>query len=750
MLTHVAPNGGSYFAHALLNVPSTADAQLAIKTWGSPRWQRHDPDTASELPELPYLPVADLLDDDNLQKWLAEPSKRAMLEFVLSALLSTPAESRIVVAAPADDVARIVYAVTRALPHSLLETFTFSTYESDPRITTIRLIGHDTGRPECELPEDCYQGNAVAFNLSTGRKSTLRVEVPFATFAVDALAAGNTALLDELQTTWQLLGLTDARHFDLVYRLTHGAKTLAKEEAATAVLLPTLAAWIAARPTAVSQFVAWALEDTDFAHQALSRLIVPLRQKSDAIARVAAEVRQAGLAALASGDRLRMANALEVILPMAAPAKANAIWGELLTHVTDPNALTWEIRRDLLPRLVRFKHPSAPATSVDAALAKWLDVPASQLQDLLTLDLPKAYHLAAAQACLNREGEPTTIYAHAVAAQPAVVLHLLRTEHGFPSDRAAKLFAILLAEAPDRHWFEDVLAQAETFSPRARNRLFEVALAAGTIDPEHVIRNQGAVLLNLFSGESGLDQLGRLFLTSPPADIFTNRTILDFLAKLSEEPQVAADVKARITAVQVVRQFLDKPDFTLERLQPVALALATQPPLLPASANVELLEGVSSELTQRSQSPDFQNDLELVLLHFGSVLAENPAALYRELLRRQRARRDFGTSTRMVPAFLAIALGAAHNDEVARVTEGLEAEAFAIATDAARRGGRRAIRAIDSYAKTWRKFARAQWGFLIEAVRPKEIGRSLRELGLFAAGAGAATAVWFLVAYFTR
>src|SRR3954468_23191742 len=27
MLTHVAPNGGTYFSHALLNVPSTADAQ---------------------------------------------------------------------------------------------------------------------------------------------------------------------------------------------------------------------------------------------------------------------------------------------------------------------------------------------------------------------------------------------------------------------------------------------------------------------------------------------------------------------------------------------------------------------------------------------------------------------------------------------------------------------------------------------------------------------------------------------------
>lgn len=749
MLTHVAPNGGTYFAHALLNVPTTADAQLAIKTWGSPRWQRHEPDTAGDLPELPYLPVADLLDDDTLRHWLQEPARRTMVEFVLGALLTTPAETRIVIAASAEDVARIVYAVTRALPHNLLEGFTFSTYESDPRGTAIRLIGHDTGRPEFDLPDGCYEGNSVAFNLATGRKSELRSEVPFAAFAVDALAKGKTAPLDDLQSTWQLLGLTDARHFDLVYRLSHGSMTLTKEEAAAAVLHPTLAAWIAARPNAVSQFVSWALEDTDFAHLALSRLIVPLRQKTEAINRVAAEVRQAGLAALTAGDRGRMANALEVILPMAAPAKANAVWGDLLAHVTDPTALPWDMRRYLLPRLVRFKHPT-PAAGVDSALVKWLEVSADQLQDLLALDLPKPYHLAAAQTCLSREGEPTPVFARAAATQPAVVLHLLRAASNAPGDHAAALFGILLTEVPNHPWFEDVLASAESFSATARNRLFEVALSAGKIDPDHVIRSRGAVLLSLFSGESGLDQLGRLFLTTPPADIFTNPNLLDFLGKLKDEPQVGADVKARISAVQVVRQFLDKPDFSADTLRPIASALAAQPPILPASAESEVLEGVVAELARRSESNEFQSDLELILLHFGPVLADDSIGLYRELLQRQRAQRDFGTSPRSVHAFLAIALGAAQNEDVAKETEGLEGEAFAIATDAARRGGRRAIARIDSHAKSWPKSARTQWGFLVEAVRPKEIGRSLRELSLFAAGAGAATAVWFIVAYFTR
>ncbi len=750
ILAHVAPNGGTYFAHALLNVPASADAQLAIKTWGSPRWQRHETDTGGELPEMPYLPVADFLDDDTLRSWLAEPPHQKLLEFVLSALLSTTTDTRIVVAGSAEDVARIVYAVTRVLPHNLLDNFTFSTYESNPRSETIRLIGHDTGRCDCDLPEECYDKKSVAFNLFTGRKSELRTEVAFAAFAVDALATGETARLDELQATWQLLGLAETSQFDLVYRMSHGSMTLTKEEATAAVLHPTLAAWIASRGDIVSKYVTWALEDGDFAHHTLSRLIVPLRKRNEAMARVAAEVEKAGLGAVISGDQPLAANALEVLLPMAAPAKANGVWGDILAKVADPRVLTWEMRRYLLPRLVRFKHQNSQATEVDGKLEKWLDVVAEQLQDLLTLDLPKVYQLAAAQATLHRDGEPTAVFIRSVATRPDIVLHLLRAENNVSGDRASALFSGLLAEVPDYRWFEDVLINADTFSPKARNRLFEVALSAGKIDPDHVIRNQGGVLLQLFSGESGLNQLGRLFLKSSPADIFTNRTLLDFLGKLKDEQQVGEDLKARIATVEVIHGFMEKPDLSGDALRSLATALKEQPGDLQAISTLLVLDAISDELARRSNSVEFQVDLELVLLHLGSVLAENAVGLYRELLRRQRGRRDFGASKRSVQAFLAIALGAARDEEVAKATEGLEGEAFAIATDAARRGGRKAIAEIESQSKSWPKAARTQWGFLVEAVRPKEIGRSVRELCLFAAGAGAATAVWFIVAYFTR
>src|SRR6185295_6379225 len=104
-------------------------------------------------------------------------------------------------------------------------------------------------------------------------------------------------------------------------------------------------------------------------------------------------------------------------------------------------------------------------------------------------------------------------------------------------------------------------------------------------------------------------------------------------------------------------------------------ALTLEPAVLPVAAKEQVLDVVNAGLSSRGESPDFQQHLEVVLLHLGP-LATDSAALYRELLRRQRQRRDFGKQANPVHAFLAVALGASQSPDVAKVTEGLEAEAF--------------------------------------------------------------------------
>ena len=174
VLTHVAPNGGTYFAHSLLDVPSGTDALTAIQTWGSPDWQRHEPEAGTDLPELPFLPVADVLDDTSMKSWLEDDSHREMLEYVFNALIVVPSSARVILAAKADDVAAVVYAVTRAFPTSLTDDFTFSTYEADPLSCRARLIGRDPGTSGTDLPDNCYRDDAFGYNPASGESRRCR------------------------------------------------------------------------------------------------------------------------------------------------------------------------------------------------------------------------------------------------------------------------------------------------------------------------------------------------------------------------------------------------------------------------------------------------------------------------------------------------------------------------------------------------------------------------------------------------
>jgi hypothetical protein len=747
VLAHVAPRRDGYFAHALLNVPPTADAQLAIQTWGSPLWQRNDPGAAGDLPDLPYLPVADVLDDARLTKWLDAAAHRELLEFALSALLAAPADGRVFLAAAAADVAQVVYATTRALPPGLLDEFTFSTYEPDPLGCPARLVGHESGTEAAGLPPACYAAPNSAFHSASGRRSDLPA-VPFAAFAVQALADGDFARLDEVKATWQRLGLKEPRHFDLVYRLAHSPAAVGQAEAAEALRLPAVASWVAARPEPLDQFLGWALADREFANQSFSRAVQAVRQKPDLVAKLAQTVREEGLKALRAGDADRAATALEVILPMAAPAKAAAVWGELPAQLGDPDGLAWPVRWYLLPRFARFKQQHQPGAGVDPALEKWLAVPADRLGELLALDLPRAYLLAAGRAVLARDDEPTAALAGTLAKHPKLALALLRAADG--DDRAVKLFEALLAAAPDRLWLDDLLAAAADYPAGLLHRFFEAALAAGAVDADRAVRTHGPKLLELFAGRSGLEKVGKLFLAAPPADLLHNTGVLDFLTALRRQENLSAELADRVEAIKAVKAYLDAPDFNPDAMAASAAALGVQPPAVPPAAKAEVFDAVARTLLARAAAETLQDDLEAVLVRFGDALATGPADLYENMLRDLRGRADVGRSPNLVHAFLAVALGAVKSPDLAGKLDGLDGHAFAVASEAAKRGGRRVLAALDRRAEAWPKDARSKWAFLHTAVRPAGAKRLLRDAAVFLAGAAVATAAWWAVQVFGR
>ena len=736
VLTHATPDrAGHYFAHTIQGVPATADAQLAIQTWGSPLWQTTAPDSTGDLPDLPHLPVADVLDDDALKAWLASPARLDALEYVLAALLTTPGEGQVVLGLPADEVAVVVYAVTRALPPGLLDDFTFSTHEAEPSDCRARLIGHDPGE-EGELPEAVY-AETFAVNPRTGRRTPLPADCPFAPFAASRMAQGDAAALDDLKATWQRLNLKDANQFDLVYRLGRGTGTLTKAEAVAALDHPPLASWVSARADALHQFLEWALEDRDFAVRSFPRAAQSLRQKPELLAKLAASAQAAGVEALTEGKLDRAQLALEVVLPSAAPAKSAHVWGELLARFAAPKSLPWAARQFLLPRLVRYQHRKAatPETRVDPALAAWAEITPNQLDEFLALNVPKAYHLAAAKAVLAAEGQPEPATVRTLAARPELALDLLRAPD------AVTLFAALLKEAPDTPWLETALARSADFAPEKLNGFFEAAIAGGTVDADRVIRTQGPRLLELFAGRSGLDTLGAALLADPPADLLASPPLLTFLKSLLSDAAVTSATATRIGAVVTVRSYLDTPSFDPESLDAVAHALALTPPALPATAKAECFAVV---VTAVAAHPAFelQGDLERALVHLGGALAAGPTDLFENVLRELRTRPEFGRDENLVPTALAIALGATGHERLASELHGLDGHAFAVARDAAKRGGERMLTVIDRRAADWPTAARTQWGFLRAAVKPRGAKGKLRDAGLVFAGAALASAAW--------
>ncbi len=298
---------------------------------------------------------------------------------------------------------------------------------------------------------------------------------------------------------------------------------------------------------------------------------------------------------------------------------------------------------------------------------------------------------------------------------------------------------------PAHPWFEELLAKAADYPADLLNRYFEAALAAGKVDADRLIRTQGPRLLELFAGQSSLDRLGTMFLASPPPDLIRNAALMEFIGQLGNELEVSDALRTRIAAAEALRGYLDEPAFESEAMRRVAEALTLAPPIVPVETKQAVFDVVATELLRRANAETLQANLEAALIAFRGVLANDEADLYENLLRDLRGQTDFGKHTSLVRAFLAVALGAAAAPELAGKLDGLDGHAFAVASDAAKRGGSRVLVAIDRHAESWPKAARAQWGFLREAVRPRGFREVLRDAGLVLAGAAAASAVWWVL-----
>jgi hypothetical protein len=745
----ITGKNGQYFAHLLLDVPAALDAHQAIQSWGSDLWQRTDPGGGAELPDALYLPVASALGDAQLADFLDRPRHHELMIFLLGALLSTPPTTRLFIVAPSEEVALCVYGITRALPLQLLEQFTFSTYERDPLACPARLIGtcwdETTSK---DLPNACYEGQGVAFNLFSGRHTELPSSVPFAEFAVEALAKNQTAALDEFHATWQRLGVREAGLFDLVYRMARGTGVCSKEESQQLLQHPTLGAWVASRSDALGQFLEWALDDHTYATTTFSRAVASLRQKPDRLTRLAHIVEERGLAALREGNLVRTRNCLEAILPMVAPARASSIWSEILVPLKDPDTLSWEVRCYLLPRLVRIK-PAASAQALPTDLERWLRVPTERLGQLLALDLPHTCQVAVYLVALQSDGAPTPELARVLARYPTLLMTAVQhlASQSTTEAKAVTVFNAVLAEAPAHPWVEDLVRLGHTLPGTVLDRCLEFALQTGRVNVLSLARGQGPALLELLAGKPSLNAIAVQLMSQPASALLADQAIVEFLKGLTSVEGLSAEVKVRLDACLGMAAFLRQPSLESETLTRVTTALKLEPPLFPPEVFGQVVNGIAAALSARSGQPSIQADLENVLLILGPNAPAGPSGLYRDLLHSQQTHKHFWKQADLLHAYLAVALGAPQAPALGQQLDNLDAEAYGLAREVGKWGGKRVLAALDQYAKAWPRASQTQWTFLAKAVQPRGARGLVRDAGLFLSGltagsVGAAVLHW--------
>ncbi len=727
------PPGQAYgFSHVFMEVPATTDAQQVITSWESELWQRRDPGGSNLLPDALFLPTASVLDDAALTRFLQEEEHRELLEFLLSAYLTTPASSRIFIAAPANVVALAIYGLTRAIPLSLLEGLTFSTYESDVNASGPRIVGtywpEDADR---DLPATCYDGLGVGFNLRTGTKTAVNTELPFVRFAVQQLASGQPKAFDEFCTTWQRLGVKSIDMLDLVYRLDHHPQMVTKEESQRALQDHILAAWLATKPDVPARFLPWALEDVNYATAIFSKMVAGLRQQPAVLQQLGAKVQEESKQALIGGQVSRLRTALEVILPMIAPAKARTVWQELFQGIPDPSRLSWEMRAYLLPWYAR-QHPLASGQTLDAEQERWLDIPIEHLAAFLTLDLPASYQIAGLLK-VAQSSEQRTPLAQVLAQQPALVLPMLNqlSQSADGMQRAIALFETL-TQVSTRAWLDDLVRHGKTLQPVLLDRCMLVAMQAPATDVRGLIRNHGPQLLELISGTKSLDRLAELLLEQNGDELIEEEALAQFLDALMAHPGLGPNGWSRLDAAVAMKGFFKHPSLHEDTLKQIHAAFKLEPPLF----SKRILEKTIKALGQLiSHDPaDAQAKLETVLMSLGDRVEGGPTGLYRQLFQTLSSSKEFWKKEELLLAFMALSLDASQSDQVNAALNDLDAEAYRLVQGMKQHGGTKLLQTLDAKTTTWPRSARRQWGFLIHSEQEPPQPRALRDVCMLAAG----------------
>jgi GTPase-associated protein 1, N-terminal domain type 2/GTPase-associated protein 1, middle domain len=401
---------GVHFIHLLEGLPHTFLAQNAIQFWKSPFWQQSDRDPSMIDCELKQIASIQELSPGSLDRYALKALEEELL-FIIQAYLSLQPQQKLYIAAQPEQVAALIWGLTRSLPPVLQHRLTFSTYERDAHDVDALVIG-SCWSPDIQhdFPSQCYEKQGLALNSYSGKRSLLEgatLEASYARFATSCLTSANGQRLDELLRIANEMGISDVGSLLVLYEL-FTAKSLARDRMTKLLETFELAAGLLAQEGIQDSIFQLTRDDPQWWSEHGKKAIAILRARQHnergmsvvpGLNSLAERAATKAASALLSGDK-KTCDACLLVLFEAAPVGTNpAPWLHLLHHFVSsietgafqPSELkNWELRAWLL------KNWASAAQSIDTQLIlPWLQVSWEELQLLLSLPLPSRWYTLA-------------------------------------------------------------------------------------------------------------------------------------------------------------------------------------------------------------------------------------------------------------------------------------------------------------------------------------------------------------------
>lgn len=564
---------GSYFIHAVVGRAEEIDPLSTLRSWGSTFWKTKDDSDPTTLPDISLTDITpgSSFQPNELKSIVTH--QQDMIEFVLTALLTTE-ETKIILTASPDVASKCLYATMMALPVALRSTITFSTYEQSPIMAYPRIVATwcKDNNPQISCPE-----GAVYFHTET--KSALPTPPEFVTWAIKTLKSDSLHELITFHEAADTQEVKDGPALELLYRIMHSTSPLTPDDFKLP-LLRSLAHQVINRPEIVELLLTQVVTNPTFLRDDFPDYVAALKSNETVRNNLVDQLWNNSL------NQARQGNL----------AQAQALWTGPIPDL-EPN---FDFRHRLLAETKRTDFSKEIGLKLLLQLTEvaksdhykllnvWLtETPPNELPELL-IALKSAPTLrrevAIRSICTLDSPQQLTLDAiKSLADNPYFALDVVEAV-----PNSALLLAHLIQSVPEKPWATTLLEQFPVADP-SQFALFDGGLSMALDIQKDLATTQFFITLVNKNGErtaelplpETLVRLAKKLLDEHPVEWHGNTAMKQFLDAIARNddllPKLGEPFREKIRSRMLLEGYQQTPEFEPKVLEQIAGALRNYP-----------------------------------------------------------------------------------------------------------------------------------------------------------------------------